>query len=251
MQIKFVDVVVKTNKLSYKNFLTDVSVEVKRGDYVAVIGPNGGGKTTFIKLLLGLLTPSSGTIELFGKKRGDFKDKYKIGYVPQGATRIDDNFPISVEETVSLGCGREDSFFGFFGFAEQNKEIVREAMSKMGVLEFKNRRICELSGGERQRVMIARALAAKPQILILDEPNTGVDTGSQKSFYDLLAKLNKEEKITILFITHDLSVIADSVNKVFCVNKKLLSCHNPRQILSCSDMSALYGIDAHLVCHRH
>lgn len=252
MQIKFVDSVIETEKLSYKEILSNVSVSIKRGEYVAIIGPNGGGKSTFVKLLLGLLSPTGGTIRLFGKEQAAFADKQKIGYVPQGVARVDENFPISVEEVVRLGLAQKRGIFGGLGkISSEEREFTEAVMQKMGVFELKNRRISDLSGGQRQRVMIARALATKPQILILDEPNTGVDTGSQKSFYALLAKLNKEEGITILFVTHDLGVIADEVTKVVCVNKTVSSCHNPHEAMSCADMSKLYGIDAHVVCHHH
>jgi zinc transport system ATP-binding protein len=107
-----------------------------------------------------------------------------------------------------------------------------------------------LSGGQRQRVMIARALASKPEILILDEPNTGVDMVSQKSFYALLRKLNTEDNITIVFITHDIGVIADDIARLFTINQKATICNNPKQTLSCADMSELYGIEAHLL-HNH
>lgn len=252
MQIRFVDSVIETEKLSYKEILSNVSVSIKRGEYVAIIGPNGGGKSTFVKLLLGLLSPTGGTIRLFGKEQAAFADKQKIGYVPQGVARVDENFPISVEEVVRLGLAQKKGIFGGLGkISSEEREFTEAVMQKMGVLELKNRRISDLSGGQRQRVMIARALATKPQILILDEPNTGVDTGSQKSFYGLLAKLNKEEGITILFVTHDLGVIADEVTKVVCVNKTVSACHNPHEAMSCADMSRLYGIDAHVVCHHH
>jgi zinc transport system ATP-binding protein len=124
-------------------------------------------------------------------------------------------------------------------------------MEKMGISDLKERRVSELSGGQRQRVMIARALVSRPQILILDEPNTGVDTHSQRKFYDLLKELNQDEKITILFITHDLGVIADDVNSVLCINQTLLACHNPHELLSCDEMSKIYGANMHVVCHHH
>ena len=252
LQIKFVDSIIQTQNLCYKEILKNISVDIKRGEYVAIIGPNGGGKSTFVKLLLGLLKSSSGVIKLFGKEQSGFLDKQKIGYVPQGVSRIDENFPISVEETVRLGISGNDGFFGLFSAKKRDDyEFANETMKKMGVFDLKDRRVYELSGGQRQRVMIARALASKPQILILDEPNTGVDSGSQRGFYELLDGLNKKDGITILFVTHDLGVIADSVGKVLCINKNLLACHNPHEIMSCSSMSKLYGIDAHVVCHHH
>ena len=122
----------------------------------------------------------------------------------------------------------------------------------MDILDLKNKMIGTLSGGQRQRVMIARALSSKPEILILDEPNTGVDMLSQKNFYTLLGKLNKEENITILFITHDVGVIADDIARLFTINQTAVICNNPKEALSCEEMSELYGIDAHLLFnHKH
>jgi zinc transport system ATP-binding protein len=125
-------------------------------------------------------------------------------------------------------------------------------MVKMDILNLKDRMVGTLSGGQRQRVMIARALASSPKILILDEPNTGVDMVSQQRFYALLAKLNKDENITILFITHDIGVIADDIGRVFTINQKATICNDPKQLLSCEEVSELYGINAHsLYNHKH
>ena len=123
-------------------------------------------------------------------------------------------------------------------------------MQKMDIEDLAHKMIGTLSGGQRQRVMIARALASKPEILILDEPNTGVDIASQKKFYTLLSKLNKEDGITIVFITHDIGVIVDDIARLFTINQKAIICNNPKQTLSCEEMSSLYGIDAHLL-HNH
>ena len=216
---------------------------------MAIIGPNGGGKSTLLRLILGLLEPSDGEIKLFGKPKKIFKDRYKIGYVPQRAAQVDLNFPITVEEVVKLGLAHKSSLFQWE--SAEDRIRVQVIMEKVGIGELRNRQISALSGGQRQRVMIARALVGRPQILILDEPNTGVDTHSQRLFYDFLKELNRDENITILFVTHDLGVIADDVGHVLCINQTLLSCHNPHEILSCSEMSKLYGIDAHVVCHHH
>ena len=231
-----------------QNILSSISLEIFNGEYVAIIGPNGGGKTTLIRLLLGLDTPTDGKIKLYGKKIKNFKEWHKIGYVPQRASLVDANFPATVEDIVNMGRVSKRSFFK--GMSQEDKNAVSDSMIKMDVLDLKDKMVGTLSGGQRQRVMIARALASNPEILILDEPNTGVDMVSQKSFYALLAKLNKEEKITIVFITHDIGVIADDIQRLFTINQKATICNNPKETLSCEDMSALYGIEAHLI-HNH
>lgn len=249
MSIKFADSVIEVKNLSYKEAVQNVSFNIKRGEYVAIIGPNGGGKSTLVKLLLGLLEPSGGEIKLFGKAQNRFKERNKIGYVPQKASHIDQNFPVSVLEVVNMGLAYKSSLFT--RQSSKDSMLIESVMRRLGIFEFAKNRISELSGGQMQRVMIARALVAHPQILILDEPNTGVDTHSQRKFYELLCELNKNDKITILFITHDLGVIADDVGRVLCINQSLLACHNPHEMLNCSEMSKLYGIDGHIVCHHH
>ncbi|QOY52083.1 metal ABC transporter ATP-binding protein [Candidatus Sulfurimonas baltica] len=233
-----------------QSILKNISLEIFGGEYIAIIGPNGGGKTTLIRMLLGLEKPTDGEIKIFGKKLKDFNDWHKIGYVPQRASHVDSSFPATVLDIVKMGRTSQRGFFSTY--SEQDKHLVNDAMSKMDVVNLKDKMIGTLSGGQRQRVMIARALASKPEILILDEPNTGVDVLSQKRFYTLLGELNKAEGMTIVFITHDIGVIADDIARLFTINQKATVCNNPKQVLSCQEMSELYGIDAHLIhMHKH
>ena len=231
-----------------QSILSHISFEIYNGEYIAIIGPNGGGKTTLIRLLLGLEEATSGEIRIFGKKIKAFKEWSKIGYVPQRASLVDENFPATVEDIVKMGRVAKRGFFA--GITKEDKEKVIDAMVKMDIVHLKDKMVGTLSGGQRQRVMIARALASSPRILILDEPNTGVDIQSQQRFYALLKKLNKEENITILFITHDIGVIADDIGRLFTINTKATICNDPKKMLSCDDMSELYGIEAHLL-HNH
>jgi len=201
-------------------------------------------------MLLGLEQPTSGEIKLYGKKLKDFKKWDKIGFVPQRASLVDTSFPATVEDIVNMGRVSKRKLFSLR--SQKDKEVVEDAMKKMMVYDLKDRLIGNLSGGQRQRVMCARALASNPEILILDEPNTGVDVVSQHRFYELLRKLNKEDKITIVFVTHDIGVIADDIARLFTVNEKIQICNDPKKAITCEDMSELYGIDAHLIHnHRH
>lgn len=231
-----------------QNILSNISLEIFSSEYIAIIGPNGGGKTTLIRMLLGLEKPTTGEVRIFGQKLNDFKKWHKIGYVPQRASHVDSSFPATVLDIVKMG--RTSQLGLFSSFSKKDNDLVYDAMLKMDVVELSDKMVGTLSGGQRQRVMIARALASSPEILILDEPNTGVDTPSQKNFYKLLKKLNQEDKITIVFITHDIGVIADDIARLFTINQKATICNNPKQTLSCEDMSTLYGIDAHLI-HNH
>lgn len=236
--------------LKEQTILSNISLEIFSSEYIAIIGPNGGGKTTLIRMLLGLEKPTSGEVRIYGKKLSRFKDWHKIGYVPQRAAQIDSSFPATVLDIVKMGRTSQRSMFGTF--SKVDKQLVDDAMAKMDISDLKDKMVGTLSGGQRQRVMIARALASKPEILILDEPNTGVDVASQKRFYALLRELNQKEGITIVFITHDIGVIADDIARLFTINQKAIVCNNPKQALSCEEMSELYGIEAHLLhVHKH
>ncbi len=231
-----------------QEILSSISLEIYNGEYVAIIGPNGGGKTTLIRMLLGLDKPTNGVIKLFGKQIKNFNEWSKIGYVPQRASLVDANFPATVLDIVNMGRVSKRTLFSTR--SKEDINAVDDAIKKMDIQDLKDKMVGTLSGGQRQRVMIARALASKPEILILDEPNTGVDMVSQNRFYALLSKLNKEENITIVFITHDIGVIADDIGRLFTINQKAIICNNPKEAMSCEDMSKLYGIEAHLI-HNH
>jgi len=252
VQLKFKVPIFDVKNLSFRvrgqSILSAISLEIFNGEYIAIIGPNGGGKTTLIRILLGLESPTSGTLKIFGKKLSNFKEWHKIGYVPQRASLVDENFPATVQDIVEMGITAKRRLFAKMSL--EHKSDVEDAMIKMDIVDLKEKMVGTLSGGQRQRVMIARALASKPEILILDEPNTGVDMVSQQRFYKLLSKLNLEDNITILFITHDIGVIADDIGRLFTINEKATICNDPKQTLSCEDMTELYGIEAHLI-HNH
>jgi len=252
LQLKFKVPIFDVKDLSFNVrgvcILSNISLQVFSGEYIAIIGPNGGGKTTLIRMLLGLEEPTSGEVRLFGKKLKNFKEWHKIGFVPQRASLVDENFPATVEDIVKMGRVAKRGIFS--RYSKEDAQKVHDAMEKMHISHLKEKMVGTLSGGQRQRVMIARALASSPEILILDEPNTGVDAISQERFYKLLSQLNKEDGITILFITHDIGVIADDIGRLFTINQKATICNDPKEALSCEDMSALYGIESHLL-HNH
>lgn len=183
--------------------LSDINLDIYEKDFLALIGPNGGGKSTLMKLILGLLPFKSGSIEIFNKT--DKKVLSKIGYVPQN-TNINLNFPIKAIDVVMMG-------------AKKNKMAALEVLGEVSMQEYADTKIGLLSGGQRQRIMIARALYSKPKILLLDEPTSSIDVDGQKQIHELLKKLNKE--ITIIVISHDLSVIMKYANKVAHIHKRL------------------------------
>ncbi len=229
--------------------LRSVNCTVLKGEYCAIIGPNGGGKTTLIRLLLGLEKPNSGSINLFGISQKQFRAWDKVGYVPQRSALVDASFPATVREVVAMGRYARRGIFGFE--SAEDIHAIEESMEHMGISDLSSRLIGHLSGGQRQRVMIARALASRPEVLIVDEPNTGVDVESQHRFYELLRNLNKLQGIAILFITHDVGVIGADISKLFFVNQTLLVSQTPEEMVRCDEMSRLYGNPSHVMCHNH
>ncbi len=229
------------------SILKDINFHINAGDYTAVVGPNGGGKTTLINTILGLKKGWTGEIKLFNQKLEDFKEWQKIGYVPQRVIEFDQKFPITVFETVKLG--RMYNFKKFLRNHTKDIKTINDIIEALGISDLKNKLIGELSGGQKQRVMIARALASEPELLLLDEPNTGIDNETQQEFYNILKRLNKEQKITIIFITHDIGVIEDSINSIISINKEILKSDQPRTIFNCQVMREVYGIESHLHYH--
>ena len=209
--------IIDIKHLSYnikkEEILKDINLEVKQKDFLVIIGPNGGGKSTLLKLILGIYEVKSGTISI---QNTDSTDKLDIiGYVPQN-TNINLNFPIKVVEVVMMGFTSKKTFFGY---AKEDLDLANKLLEQVGMHEYADQKIGSLSGGQRQRVMIARALFAHPKILILDEPTSSIDVEGQAKIYDLLQELNKE--ITIIVVSHDLSVILNYATKVAHINKKL------------------------------
>jgi zinc transport system ATP-binding protein len=209
---------VEINDVSFaydrEKVLEHVSLTVDPLDFLAIIGPNGGGKSTLLRLMLGLLKPQSGTIRIFGKPPS--KMQQSVGYVPQN-TNVNTDFPIKVIEVVLIG--HVGSKRPLFGYGKEEIACAMGALAQVGMEAYAHHRIGDLSGGQRQRVMIARALCAHPKLLILDEPTASIDVKGQKEIYDLLKLLNKT--ITVIVVSHDISVILEYANKAAHVNRRL------------------------------
>lgn len=229
--------------------LKDVSFNISPGDFLALIGPNGSGKTTLIRIILGLLKPSAGRVLIMGEPVGQFRQWQRIGYVPQKATQFDSYFPASVKEVVAMGLLSLKKFPRFI--TSKDEEAIVQALEAVDMQELKNRRIGELSGGQQQRVFIARAIVNGPDILILDEPTTGVDAETQTRFYDMLAALNRSRNLTIVLITHDFGILTKHVSKVACLNQRLFFHGTHAEFCSSEFVQDLLQGEHHLVCHRH
>jgi zinc transport system ATP-binding protein len=240
--------IVNIDNVSYRYnsalVLENISFTVDKGDLVGIIGPNGAGKTTLFRSMLGLLEDYQGRITLFGEDiRKNKNISHKIAYIPQ-KNSIDQGFPATVEEIVSLGITSK----------KLSKNKINYAIKTVGLFEQKAKRIGELSGGQQQRVLIAKALANEPELLILDEPVTGIDLEAQNKFYILLKKLNEDNKITIIWASHDLDAVNKLANKIACVNRRMFFHGDATVFFENSDLLKAYSesaMQAHMQLHDH
>jgi zinc transport system ATP-binding protein len=230
--------------------LEDISFSINRGDYLGIIGPNGGGKTTLLKLMLGLLEPTQGKVSVFGQDVYRLKgERAHIGYVPQRSSQIDINFPATVSEIVASGRTARVGLFSRFGAAD--RAAIERALDITGMVKYRDTLINSLSGGERQRAFIARALAGEPQVLFLDEPTAGVDVASQEQFYGFLAELNHKHGLTIVLVSHDIDVVNNEVHTLLCVNRKVICFGPAKDLLNERYFEQLYGKQAKFTFHGH
>lgn len=221
--------------------LQGVNLEIMARDSLCIVGPNGGGKTTLLKLILGLLKPNRGEIEVLGLPPE--KSRLRIGYVPQYA-RYDPQFPVTVLDVVLMG--RLDRIF-CGPYAKKDKEAALAALAEMGLADLAGRLFAEISGGQRQRVLIARALAAEGELLILDEPTANIDAASEEHLFELLAKLN--ERLTVMLVTHDVGFASKFFKSIVCVNRQVVL--HPTSELTGDLIRNMYGGDIRMIRHDH
>ncbi|MBN1829895.1 MAG: ABC transporter ATP-binding protein [Deltaproteobacteria bacterium] len=220
--------------------LRDVTFAVERGDFLSIVGPNAGGKTTLLKLILALLKPSSGSIAVFGES--PVMARSRIGYMPQTAS-LDLQFPVTVNDVVLMGRLGGTGSWGIFG--GEDRRAAEEALRRVEMQDFRNRAFSDLSGGQRQRVLIARALVSGPELLLLDEPTSNIDVAVETEFFELLKELNS--RMTIVLVTHDLGFVSKYVGRVACVNQKVFI--HPTSSISGEMINELYGADVKMVRH--
>lgn len=205
------DILIENISFGYADgmILEDVNIDIKKGDFAGIIGSNGTGKSTLIKLIMGILPYSTGRISV---------NHENIGYVPQVGLAVKSDFPATVEEVVMLNMYREIGLF-----KRPNKEHYKKcekALEIVNMLDKKDRQIGKLSGGQQQRVMIAKALVSSPDILILDEPTAAIDTNNEKALYELLMKLNRDKNLTIVMVTHSIESIEEAMNKIYVIRDR-------------------------------
>ncbi len=222
--------------------LEDVSLKIQEQDFLSIVGPNGGGKTTILKLILGLVKPDKGKVSVFGTSPE--KARTRIGYMPQH-TALDPLFPVTVIDVVLMG--RLGTGIRFGGYSKSDKLSAEEALRTVDLYGVRSRPFADLSGGQTQRVLIARSLVSHPDLLLLDEPTANVDAAAETEFYEFLNQLN--QKMTIVLVTHDLGFVSRHVKNVACVNRRLL-CH-PTCDITGDIINEIYGSKVQMVRHDH
>ena len=222
--------------------LEDVTLSLDARDFASIVGPNGGGKTTLLKLFLGLLRPTAGRVRVFGTTPQDARPR--IGYLPQHAT-LDPLFPVSVLDVVLMGRLARAWPIGPFRARDRGKAL--DALAEVGLAPLRARPFAALSGGQRQRVLIARALSSEPDLLLLDEPTASLDVAVESDFYELLKRLN--ERLGVVLVSHDLGFVSHYVRRVVCV-KRTVAVH-PTSEVTGELIREVYGMDVRMVRHDH
>jgi ABC-type Mn2+/Zn2+ transport system ATPase subunit len=222
--------------------LQDISLDISAGEFVGIIGPNGSGKTTLCRAVLGLMSPLSGSLQIFDCACEELRcyHRARIGYLPQKGT-VEQNFPITALEAVMMG--RYGALGLFRRPTKRDRELALEALANVGMLDYRDNALGQLSGGQQQRVFIARALAQQPQVLLLDEPTTGIDIPTQHSVLDLIRRLHADLKLTVLLVTHDINMIRPLVDRLVLLKTTLYAAGPPQEVLRPEILRQVYGKD--------
>lgn len=236
--IRFQDVAFSYDGVSV---LEDASFSIRAKSFVSIVGPNGGGKTTLLKLMLGLLKPTRGAVAVLDMPPE--KARTSVGYMPQHV-QLDPHFPVTVLDVVLMGRLKRDMRPGPYG--KKDKAVCFDALQKLEMYDARNRPFGALSGGQRQRVLVARALAAEPQLLLLDEPTSNVDMAVETELFGLLHDLS--EVITVVVVSHDLGFVSQYVERVICVNRRVFV--HPTTAVTGEMINELYGAHVRMVRHE-
>ncbi|MGE5672421.1 MAG: metal ABC transporter ATP-binding protein [Mycobacterium leprae] len=230
--------------------LQSINLTVRRGEYLGLIGPNGSGKTTLLKLILGVLPqPHRGSVRLFDIPAGQFRERWRLGYVAQKAASFNSAFPATVEEVVLTGTAARRGILR--SYTSSDRAAAYEALEHVGLAALRHRLVGQLSGGQQQRVFIARALASKPELLILDEPTVGVDPHAEGQFYRLIRELREQMGLTVILVSHDIGAVAHEVTSLACLNRKLFYHGTPSEFGTEEQLCELYGHHVRPILHHH
>ena len=243
---------VKNLRFSYgaSEVISDISFEVAKGDFIALVGPNGAGKSTLIKLILGLEEGYDGEINIFDFRAAKFKMWNKVGYLPQRVNVFNPLFPATVKEVVELGLLSDKKYPKRFN--KEDKSKVDNILSFLGISGLNNKPIAELSGGQQQKVFLARALVSNPELLIMDEPSTALDPETRENFFKLINRLNSENNMTVIMITHDAAQVGEYAAKLLYLDKKIIFYGPFADFCHSSAMEKYFGhYSQHLICHQH
>jgi zinc transport system ATP-binding protein len=201
------------------SILDTVTLAVSKGEFVALVGPNGSGKSTLVRMLLGLLRPDTGAVQLFNMQPDALRERWRVGYVPQ-RTFVPDDLPATVAEVVAAGRLARSGWYRRLRRAD--RDAIDAALDSVGLIKFRERLVRQLSGGQQQRVFIAKALASEPELLVLDEPVAGVDAESQRRFRESLVRLVRERGGAVLLVSHELTAVADDLDRIVVLNRRVL-----------------------------
>ena len=225
-------------KINENYILEDINFGIEKNDFLAIIGPNGGGKSTLLKIILGLIKPTHGKVSIFNLPPDKSRDK--IGYLPQHS-HFESDFPITVFDTVLMGRYKKP----FQGYDQHDKKCATKWLENLDMIHLKDRQIEKLSGGQLQRVFLARALAREPELLLLDEPTSSIDPKTQNSFYELLKEIRK--KMAVVLVSHDVGVVSSYVDTIACLNRRLYA-HGPVED-SIEGLEKAYQCPIDLIAH--
>lgn len=240
MNTPFIHAVDVTKKFGDFVAIEDITFSIEKGEIVALVGPNGSGKSTLATLLVGLKNPSSGTVRINGQSPASFTNH--MAYVPQ-RFYVDRTLPITVREFLQIAC------------RDSKHHDIEQVLSRVGLAHSEEKRLGTLSGGQLQRLLVARALLHKKELLIFDEPTSGIDVGGEEALYELLRRLNQEDGTTIIIISHELDFVYQYATTVICINRRMLCSGIPKKVLTADVIERMYGGHvrhyAHGCEHRH
>lgn len=220
--------------------LKDISLDIEQGKFIGLMGPNGGGKTTLLKTIVGLIKPDRGRVLISGPLAKT------VGYVPQ-EENVDPEFPVTVYDVVEMGLHGNLGMFP--RISSRQREGIEQALTLVGMQGFSSRRIGDLSGGQKQRVFIARAIVGRPRLLLLDEPTTGVDAKARDDFYRVLSDLMEDLSLTIILASHDLEVVPSQVDEIICINQTVFVHCRPEEIKDTDVFRKAYGCELEFMLH--